>query len=107
VLHKPALAHHYEVFGSAAPATLMIFVGCFELVLGALVLAVRAPVLIYTVCIWKLASECLFLTSGAPAPVFEVIERGGSYIVPLALAYLLARPAESAPLPTPQLSGSI
>ena len=37
----------------------------------------------------------------------EVIERGGSYIVPLALAYLLTRRPESAPLPAPQLSGSI
>lgn len=36
-----------------------------------------------------------------------LIERGGSAIVPLALAYLLARPTAPVPLPAPQLSGSI
>jgi hypothetical protein len=30
----------------------------------------------------------LFLIGGTPAPLFEVIERGGSYAAPLALALL-------------------
>lgn len=101
VLRKPGLAHHYAVFGPADPAAVMIFVGWFELMLAGLVLAVRSPALMLFACGWKLATEGLFLTSGAPAPMFEVIERGGSYVVPLALAYLLARRSESAPLAAP------
>ena len=92
VLHKPALAHLYEVFGPANPAGVMLAVGWFEAALAAAVLVVPLPALVVFACLWKLAAESLFLTSGAPAPLFEVIERGGSYIVPLALAYLLIRP---------------
>jgi len=91
ILQKPGLAHHYEVFGPANPAGVMLAVGWFEAGLAVAVLVIRVPALLAFACVWKLATESLFLTSGAPAPVFEVIERGGSYIVPLALAYLLTR----------------
>jgi hypothetical protein len=37
---------------------------------------------------WKLFTEMLFLTSGAP--IWEVVERGGSYGAPLALFVLLS-----------------
>jgi hypothetical protein len=107
ILQKPDLAQHYEVFNVGNPADVMLVVGWFEVALAAAVLGFRKPALIVFACLWKLATECLFLASGTPAPLFEVIERGGSYVVPLALAYLLARPAEPAPLPQPQLSGSI
>jgi len=60
------------------------------------------PALLVFACLWKLATESLFLTSGAPAPVFEIIERGGSYIVPLALAYLLTRSTAVVPFRQPQ-----
>jgi len=99
ILQKPGLAHHYEVFGPANPAGVMLAVGWFEAALGVAVLVIRVPALVVFACAWKLATESLFLTSGAPAPMFEVIERGGSYIVPLALAYLLARPLVSSPAP--------
>lgn len=92
LLKKAALAHHYEVFGVANPAGVMIAVGAFELVLALALVVVRAPALVQSACVWKLATEALFLTSGAPAPLFEMIERGGSYIVPLALAFLLTQP---------------
>lgn len=108
LLRKPGLAHHYEIFGVANPMGVMLAVGWFELALAAAVLTVRAPALVIFACVWKLGTEGLFLTSGAPAPMFEVIERGGSYIVPLALAYLLTRSRPSASLAsTPQLSASI
>ena len=93
VLQKPALAHHYEVFGPANPVGVMLAVGWCELALAMAVLVVRVPALVLFACLWKLATESLFLTSGAQAPVFEMIERGGSYVIPLALAYLLIRPA--------------
>ena len=92
VLQKPGLAHHYAVFGAANPARVMLAVGWFEATLAVAVLVIRVPALVVFVCLWKIASESLFFTSGAPAPMFELIERGGSYIVPLALAYLLTRP---------------
>jgi hypothetical protein len=92
VLHKPALAHHYEVFSPANPAGVMLAVGWFEAALAVAVLVVCGPAVVVFACLWKLATESLFFTSGAPAPMFELIERGGSYIVPLALAYLLTRP---------------
>ena len=106
VLQKPALAHHYEVFGVANPLAVMGAVGWFELLLAVAVLTARVPGLVVFACLWKIATEALFLTSGAPAPFFEMIERGGSYIVPLALAYLLTRPTEAASFSQPQLSGS-
>ena len=106
LLKKAALAHHYEVFGAADPMALMGAVGWFELLLAAAVLACRVPGLVVFACLWKIATEALFLTSGAPAPLFEMIERGGSYLVPLALAYLLTRSPEAVSLSQPQRAGS-
>jgi len=102
VLQKPALAQHYEVFGPSDSVRVMLAVGWFEAVLAFAMLVVRAPALLVFACLWKLATESLFLTSGAPAPFFEIIERGGSYIVPLALAYLLTRSTAVAPFHPPQ-----
>jgi len=96
ILQKPGLAQHYEIFGPANPAGVMLAVGWFEAALAMAVLVIRRPAVLVFAGVWKLATESLFLTSGAPAPLFEVIERGGSYLVPLALAYLLARPLASA-----------
>jgi len=93
VLKKPALAHLYEVFGPANPAGVMLAVGWFEAALAVAVLVIRVPALVVFACLWKIATESLFLASGTQAPLFEVIERGGSYIVPLALALLLRRPS--------------
>jgi hypothetical protein len=107
LLQKPALAQHYAVFGPADPVAVMLTVGWIEAALAVAVLVIRVPGVIVFASAWKMATEALFLTSGAPAPMFEFIERGGSYIVPLALAYLLVRSTESVPLRTPQLSGSI
>lgn len=107
LLRKAGLAHHYEVFGVADPLAVMGAVGWFELLLAVAVLAFRVPSLIVFAVLWKIATEALFLTSGAQAPLFEVIERGGSYVVPLALAYLLTRSTESASLPQPHPAGSI
>ena len=102
VLQKPALAHHYAIFNPSDPARVMLAVGWFEAALAVAVLAVRVPALVGFACLWKLATESLFLSSGAPAPVFEVIERGGSYVVPLVLVWLLTRPAAAAPFRHPQ-----
>jgi hypothetical protein len=102
VLQKPALAHLYEVFGPSDSVRVMLAAGWFEAVLAFAVLIVRVPALLVFACLWKLTTESLFLTSGTPAPIFEIIERGGSYIVPLALAYLLTRSTAVAPFRHPQ-----
>ncbi len=107
LLKKAGLAHHYEVFGVTDPTAAMLAVGWFELALAASLVAIRAPALVLFACAWKIGTEALFLTSGAQAPLFEMIERGGSYIVPLALAYLLTRPTGPVSLPQPQRSVSI
>lgn len=106
LLKKAGLAHHYEVFGVADPLVVMGAVGWFELLLAVAVLAVRTPGLAVFAALWKISTEALFLTSGAQAPVFELIERGGSYIVPFALAFLLTRPTGAAAFAPPRLSGS-
>lgn len=93
VLNKAALAHHYAVFDASDPAAMMRLVGWFELGLAGAVLVVRHPALLLFVCAWKLATESLMLTSGAPTPFFDFVEHGGSYAAPLALAWLLTAPA--------------
>ncbi len=88
LLQKSGLAHHYAVFGAGDPVAIMFAVGWFEMALAVLVLVRPLPALLVFVGFWKLGTESLFLTSGAVAPFFEVVERGGSYIAPLALAWL-------------------
>lgn len=50
---------------------------------------VRIPLLLlFFVCGWKIATESLFIVSGAFYGGFEFIERGASMVAPLAL-YLI------------------
>ena len=60
--------------------------GWFECALGALVLAWPARGLLLFVFVWKLGTEALRPLAGEP--IWEFIERGGSYGAPLALAAL-------------------
>ncbi|HEX6944373.1 MAG TPA: hypothetical protein VF128_15700 [Gemmatimonadaceae bacterium] len=85
IANKAMLTSHYAVLG--LPADTTVIVGWFEIVL-AIAVAVRpmAGVLVF-VCAWKLATEFLFVTAGAP--IWELVERAGSYAAPLALAMLL------------------
>lgn len=89
LLQKGSLAHHYAIFSPHYAQNMMVWVGYGEFGLALVVLMVRLPSIMIFVCLWKLATESLFLLSGAPASMFEVIERGGSYAVPLALGVLL------------------
>jgi len=74
-----------------APATvaahpLRPFVGWAEVVFGLLVLVCpAAPVLVF-VFVWKVGTEALRPLAGEP--IWEFIERGGSYAAPLALLAL-------------------
>jgi len=64
-------------------------VGLFEIGLGILALLTARPALFAFICAWKLASESLYLVSGAPLGCWEVVERGGSYVAPLAVLCVL------------------
>lgn len=89
--HKPVLIDHYQSIGLDSLANLAQIVGWFEIALGVLVLAPAYTVgLLVFVCVWKIATEMLYVTSGARGAAFEVIERASSYAAPLALICILA-----------------
>ena len=80
------LTTHYAAVG--LPAATTPVVGWLEVALALAILARPAPPLLYAAAAWKLATESLWIASGAPA--WEFVERAGSYAAPLALAALLA-----------------
>ncbi len=90
VLSVGGKATFVQNLASLVPANagrLLPLLGWLELALAALV-AIRPSVpLALFIAVWKIATEALFLTAGAPA--WEWIERGGSYAAPLALAIVL------------------
>ncbi len=85
IANKAMLTSHYAVIG--LPAATTAIVGWFEMALAvAVAIRPRAGLLVF-ICAWKLATEFLFVTAGAP--IWEFVERAGSYAAPLALAMLL------------------
>jgi hypothetical protein len=88
---KPALTAHYASIGLAnvmvGGLTLTQVVGGLEIILAVAVLIAPLPSLLIGICLWKMGTETLFMTSGALP--FEWIERAGSYMAPLALYYLV------------------
>lgn len=85
VLNKAALTGHYATVG--LPPTTTALVGWAELAMAGLVLVRPWPALLVLVAVWKLATEWLYVASGSP--IWEFVERAGSYAAPLALAVLL------------------
>lgn len=92
VTNKAMLTAHYAAIGLPADATAII--GWFEIVLAAVVAARPSAALLLGVATWKLATESLFVVAGAP--IWEFIERAGSYAAPIALAGLIT-PRGAAP----------
>ena len=82
---KAIFAAHYVAAG--LPAGLTATVGWFEIGLAAAIAARPVAPLFLFVCAWKLATESLFVVAGAP--VWEFVERAGSYAAPLAAAVLI------------------
>ncbi len=85
---KAALVANYaSVFPQDVAAGMMPLIGGAEIAL-ALVLArwPSVPLAVF-VAVWKLAVESLFVAAGAP--FWEIVERGGSYAAPVALAIVL------------------
>ena len=69
------------VSGAVAPV-----IGSIEMAVAVLLLVAPVPALLIGVAAWKLATEALFPMSGTP--IWEFVERGGSYVAPIALVLL-------------------
>jgi hypothetical protein len=88
---KPVLASHFAMVG--LPDDAIRIAGWVEMI-AALVIVVRpSPALLFTVVAWKMATEALYPISGTP--IWEFVERAGSYAAPLALALILLDPKSS------------
>lgn len=90
-LGKPLLATHAAAVG--LPEGSLALVGAFEIGLGAAVVVKPAPGLLLGIVGWKLATEALFPFTGAP--FWELVERAGSYVAPLALWYMVREPGRA------------
>jgi hypothetical protein len=82
---KPLLASHLGLAG--LPPDALSLVGYAEMSVALLLLAAPSTPLLVAITLWKLSTEALFPIAGAP--IWEFIERGGSYAAPLALALLM------------------
>jgi hypothetical protein len=82
---------HYAAAG--LPAGLTAMVGWFEIGLAAVVALRPAVPLLLFICLWKLATEWLFVVAGSP--IWEFVELAGSYAAPLALALILLQRSEN------------
>jgi hypothetical protein len=89
---KPQLVEHWHSLGvvglDAGGQALVRITGAAEVAAAALLFVWPNRPLCLIIVAWKLFTETLFLTSGAP--IWEVVERGGSYGAPLALFVLLS-----------------
>ena len=84
---KALFATHYAALG--LPASVAPTIGYVEMIVALVVLVIPHPSLLIAIAVWKLATEALFPIAGSP--IWEFIERGGSYAAPLALALLSMR----------------
>lgn len=98
---KSVLVEHASVLGLSADA--VIATGWIEIAIAGLVLVAPRPSLLLGVVLWKTATELLFPVAGAP--IWEFIERGGSYGAPLALAVLQWRRAGERRRFMPRIAG--
>ena len=81
---KALLTAHYAAIGLPPATTVMV--GWLEIVLACAVAVRPGVALLLFVAAWKLTSEALFIAAGEP--VWEFVERAGSYAAPVALAIL-------------------
>jgi hypothetical protein len=85
---KPGqIANYASIMSIGSAAEVTRFAGAFEILLAAIVVRRPSAGLLIFIAAWKLVTESLFVTAGAP--VWEIIERGGSYASPIALAIVV------------------
>jgi len=85
---KSTLSIHYATIGLPAGTTTLV--RWFEIGLALAVLIRPVVGLLLFVAAWKLATESLFVVAGAP--IWEFVERAGSYAAPIALAAMTRMP---------------
>lgn len=109
IQNKEMLAQQWATVGVHGVGGLPIVpaAGWLDIALGVAVLVYPTMWLLAFIAVWKISCELLYPISGAP--IWEFVERGGSYAAPLLLMTLLAMkrapkavpaveiPAESAP----------
>jgi hypothetical protein len=71
--------------------SLMIWVGGFEMVLGAIALVAPSRAFLLFLVAWKMASEFIWYPL-VDKPAWEFVERWSNYIAPLALIYVRGWP---------------
>jgi hypothetical protein len=100
IVLKPVFSAQYSMLGLPGP-TAAPLIGVFECLLALAVLFTPNRWLLLGVVGWKLVTEALYPMSGSP--FWVLVEHGGSYAAPLALAFLLpnARPLRTASAPAP------
>jgi len=98
---KSLLMEHANVLGFDAGA--VVATGWIELALAGVVLTMPRPSILVGIALWKVGTEMLFPISGAP--IWEFVERGGSYGAPLALAALGWRRATQRGRVMPKVAG--
>lgn len=91
---KPMLTAHYASVG--LPATSTAVVGWFEMALAVAIASRPTATILVVTAGWKLATESLWIAAGTP--IWEFVERAGSYVAPLALAALLLWDRRTAPM---------
>jgi hypothetical protein len=85
IARKPLFATHYAAID--VPMSIAPVIGTIEMGVALLVLVAPLPALLIAIALWKVATESLFPIAGTP--IWELVERGGSYAAPLALVLLL------------------
>jgi hypothetical protein len=84
ITRKPLFATLYGAID--LPATVAPVLGVGEMAAAVLVVVAPMPALLIAIAVWKVATEALFPLSGTP--IWEFVERGGSYAAPIALVLL-------------------
>ncbi|HET9372715.1 MAG TPA: redoxin domain-containing protein [Vicinamibacterales bacterium] len=84
MLGTPLIVSHLDLVGLGSSVRAF---GALELGLAAACVLWRSPSLMFAAAGWKIATEALFPLAGAP--IWEFVERGGSYTAPLVAALLL------------------
>jgi hypothetical protein len=94
VAGKPGQVENYaSLFAQPTAVAVTRIAGGFEILLAAIVVVRPSVGLLVLVAAWKLGTESLFLSAGASP--WEVVERGGSYAAPIALAIVTTLQARS------------
>lgn len=66
-----------------------LYLGYFEILLGVLCLFIENIYFVFFVFLWKVLTEGIYFIAPVKGGYFEFTERGGSYIAPLAMIFLL------------------